>query len=68
MRILRALGGRLLPCGCLVGRYETYGGATVWMVDVVARSCNVPSHGANAIIAPVEPTPSNIVVMPQQHS
>ena len=71
MRILRALTGRLLPCGCLVGRYETYGGATLWMVDVVARSCDVPAHGANAIITSVDPAPSPVRVMPsmpQQHS
>ncbi len=55
MRILRALGGRLLPCGCLVGRYETYTGATVWLVDAVAPDCHHPAHRPSAMLAPVEP-------------
>jgi hypothetical protein len=60
MRILRALGGRLLPCGCLVGTYETYGGATVWMVDAVAPDCDLPAHRANAILAPIEPASTGV--------
>jgi hypothetical protein len=65
MRILRALGGRLLSCGCLVGWYETYGGATVWMVDAVAPGCEVPPHRTNAILAPLEPAAVDIPSMPK---
>ncbi len=50
MRILRALGGRLLPCGCLVGRYETYSGTPVWILDAVAPSCDLPAHRPNAVL------------------
>jgi hypothetical protein len=33
MRILRGLGSRSLPCGCLVGIYETYDNKTIEVVD-----------------------------------
>lgn len=33
MRILRRLRSRALPCGCLVGVYETYADQTVAIVD-----------------------------------
>ena len=64
MRILRGLGSRLLSCGCLVGRYETYSGATIWMVDAVALGCDVPTHRINGLIAPAEPAPMDVPAMP----
>ncbi len=39
MRILRGVGSRALPCGCLVGIYETYGGGIVALVDATGASC-----------------------------
>lgn len=44
MRILRVVGSRTLPCGCLVGLYETYGGRCVSLLDHLASECTVPEH------------------------
>jgi hypothetical protein len=44
MRILRGLASRALPCGCLVGVYETYAGAIVTIVDGKAADCTDTSH------------------------
>ena len=47
MRVLKGLGGRMLPCGCLVGTYETYDGRVVTTVDVQSPSCGNPAHRPN---------------------
>jgi len=44
MRILRVVGSRLLPCGCFVGLYETYGGPIVQIVEERGVSCSDPRH------------------------
>jgi hypothetical protein len=44
MRILRGLSSRLLPCGCIVGIYETYDGATVTLLDDRDAKCADPAH------------------------
>ena len=44
MRILRGLGGRELPCGCLTGVYETYDGSIVWILDERGEACRQASH------------------------
>ena len=44
MRILRGLSSRFLPCGCLVGIYETYDSETVAILDVKSQSCAHPTH------------------------
>jgi hypothetical protein len=44
MRILRGLGSRVLPCGCVAGVYETYDGETVAILDAPATSCAEPDH------------------------
>jgi hypothetical protein len=51
MRILRGVGSRTLPCGCLVGFYETYDIKTIAVVDARATGCSDPSHRVNATIA-----------------
>jgi hypothetical protein len=61
MRILRALGGRLLPCGCLVGRYETYSGRPVWILDAVAPSCDLPAHRPNAVLMRITQESANVL-------
>jgi hypothetical protein len=43
-RILRGLGSRALPCGCLVGFYETYARATVAIVDARGTGCVDITH------------------------
>jgi hypothetical protein len=44
MRILRGVGSLSLPCGCLVGFYETYGAQTLAILDVRSRACPDPTH------------------------
>jgi hypothetical protein len=44
MRILRGLGGRTLPCGCLTGVYETYDGSVVRILDERGENCRNPAH------------------------
>ena len=43
-RILRGLGSRRLPCGCLIGIYETYDGRTVAIVDAQGERCQAHEH------------------------
>lgn len=50
MRIRRGLSSRHLPCGCLVGIYETYDDEIVAVVDVRGVACADPAHAdGNAI-------------------
>jgi hypothetical protein len=44
------LGGRVLPCGCLVGSYETWEGDVVDVLDAHDDRCGEASHAANSII------------------
>jgi hypothetical protein len=44
MRILRGLGSRTLPCGCVAGIYETYAGRTVVLLDSRVPGCRNPQH------------------------
>ena len=48
MRILRCLSSRRLPCGCLVGIYETYDAEIVAILDARGAACDddrhVPGH------------------------
>ena len=44
MRILRGLGSRALPCGCLVGVYETYANQTVAIIDAKGSDCQDRQH------------------------
>jgi hypothetical protein len=51
-RILRGLSSRVLPCGCLLGIYETYEGAVIGLVDLKGANCEDRSHdGGNVIPA-----------------
>ena len=43
-RILRGLGSQALPCGCLVGVYETYASRTVAVIDAKGARCAVLAH------------------------
>ncbi len=47
MRLLRGLAGRVLPCGCLVGVYETYSGLVVATIDARGSDCSRASHRVN---------------------
>lgn len=44
MRLLRGLGSRLLPCGCLAGIYETYADTTVTIIDARGEHCDNVDH------------------------
>jgi hypothetical protein len=50
MAILRGLGGRVLPCGCLVGVYETYRALVVAAIDATHPDCHDPRHIRHARI------------------
>jgi hypothetical protein len=57
MRILRGLGGRTLPCGCLTGVYETYDGNVVRILDERGENCRNPAHQAgHSVSEPSEPS------------
>lgn len=53
MRILRGLSSRLLPCGCLVGVYETYSGEIIGILDARGPSCAETTHEPGKFL-PVE--------------
>jgi hypothetical protein len=44
MGILRGLAGHVLPCGCLIGVYETYRGQVQATIDARSSSCTVLGH------------------------
>jgi hypothetical protein len=44
LRILRGLDSRALPCGCLVGVYETYAAETVAIIDAKGPECADRTH------------------------
>ena len=50
MRLLRGLAGRMLPCGCLAGVYETYDGDIVTTIDVRGSACRQSGHSLHAVI------------------
>jgi hypothetical protein len=53
MRILRGLSSRFLPCGCLVGVYETYDSVIVSILDARSSSCLEARHQVGKVV-PVE--------------
>ncbi len=44
MSILRLLASRPLPCGCIVGTYETYAGSIEHVLDSRNSGCTAPTH------------------------
>jgi hypothetical protein len=44
MRILKGLSSRRLPCGCLVGIYETYHAEVVVVLDSRGEACSNDEH------------------------
>lgn len=53
MRILRGVGSQTLPCGCLIGLYETYGGPVVALVDARGSTCSDEQHRVDHAV-PIE--------------
>jgi hypothetical protein len=50
LRILRGLDSRALPCGCLVGVYETYASETIAIIDAKGSACPDRSHRVDSAI------------------
>lgn len=50
MRLLRGLAGKVLPCGCLVGVYETYDGKVVATIDARGQRCRAAEHKVRAVL------------------
>ena len=50
MRIRRGLGSRRLPCGCVVGVYETYRDEVVTILDAPGANCEEPAHLAGNVL------------------
>jgi hypothetical protein len=44
MNILRGLSSRFLPCGCLIGVYETYDSQVVSILDAKNPACADSAH------------------------
>jgi hypothetical protein len=61
MRLLRGLGSRLLPCGCLTGIYETYADTTVTIIDARGEHCDNVGHTIGVEV----PTDSVLQLAPQ---
>lgn len=68
MRVLRGLRGHVLPCGCLVGVYETYDGRVVASIDAPGPDCSAhrrheavpcPSRTSGLALATVAHTPDS---------
>ena len=53
MRLLRGVGSRLLPCGCLAGIYETYADTTVTIIDARGEHCDNVEHTIGGLM-PIE--------------
>lgn len=50
MRIMRGLSSRILPCGCLVGIYETYDNRIVGILDAKNPACADSTHQLETIV------------------
>ena len=43
------------PCGCVAGRYVTFGGTILTVIDWRAPDCQNESHAVNTIVWECEP-------------
>ena len=65
MRILRGLSSKSLPCGCLAGVYQTYGGDVVAIIDAKSTGCMSQSHMNGKVVPTVDvPRPATATVDP----
>lgn len=60
MRLRRGVAGRVLPCGCLVGIYETYDGSVVATIDAKGTTCAQGVHVLHAVVAEASVEPGDI--------
>jgi hypothetical protein len=69
MRILRGLSSESLPCGCVAGVYETYGGPIVTIIDGKGTRCSTSSHREGKFLtAESAPTASRVIGRPDPRS
>jgi hypothetical protein len=54
LSLRRCVGGGRMPCGCTVGLYETFNGATLAVIDVRAPSCRTGDHAAGSLLDAAE--------------
>lgn len=47
----RMLRGKVLPCGCSVGVYETRSGEIVQIVDARAKACEFVTHAVDSVLS-----------------
>jgi hypothetical protein len=52
MRILKGLSGRMLPCGCLTGVYETYDRQIIEILDARGSCCRDSTHQPGKTLPP----------------
>jgi len=64
MRFLRGLAGKALPCGCLVGVYETYNGGVVATIDARGPQCSHPDHSLHRVVSIDSTEQSSDVTVP----
>ena len=57
MRILKGLSSRRLPCGCVVGIYETYGAEIVTLLDSREETCERKDHAPGQQVVFDAPAP-----------
>lgn len=57
LSIRRCVGGEQLACGCIVGRYETYGGKVLSIIDAREPGCRHQRH--DILISKVETASSS---------
>jgi hypothetical protein len=50
--VRRLIAGRVLPCGCLSGIYETRSGGRIEILDGVGPACRCRYHEPNVILDP----------------
>jgi hypothetical protein len=60
MRLLRGVAGRSLPCGCLVGIYETYEGSVVATIDARGAACTDAAHVLHAVVIEAAAEPDGL--------
>lgn len=68
MRLLRGVGSRLLPCGCLAGIYETYADTTVTIIDARGEHCEKTEHTVGGVMPIEEAFQAQAQPPPQQRT
>ena len=62
------MSGYVLPCGCLVGVYETYAAGVVATIDARGSSCDQPPHQLHALVKPDTDVPVPVAAFDRHHT